>query len=214
MQIVYQDRAVAVVLKPAGVVSTDVPGGLPELVRQQLGWDNIRTVHRLDQVVSGLTVLAKTARAASDLSRQIREDRFGKKYLAVVHGTPEESGTLEDLLLRDKKERKTYVVPSPGKDVQQAVLRYKVLDQKENMSLVEIQLVTGRTHQIRCQFASRGYPLVGDKKYGLGEDCDTALWSAELTFSHPYTGVALAFSAPTPAQWPWSVFRQEEKENL
>ena len=113
MEIVYADSAIVVCIKPPRVLSTDEPGGVPELVRNAIGDPNadIRTVHRLDRVVSGLMVLARCAAAASELSRQIRDDIFQKEYLAVVHGHPyEEAATLRDLLLRNKQERKTYVV--------------------------------------------------------------------------------------------------------
>lgn len=207
MEIVYQDRDIIVCIKPAGVLSTDEPGGLPELVRQALGdpQANVRTVHRLDRVVSGLMVLARTKKSAAELSRQIREDQFQKEYLAVVHGAPEETGTFRDLLLRSKEERKTYIVPEPGKDVQEAILHYRVLSQKDGLSRVRIQLETGRTHQIRAQFSGRGFPLVGDKKYGLKEDCDIALWSYRLQFMHPWTGEIMEFTAQPPQVYPWDV---------
>ena len=205
MEIVYQDRDIIVCIKPAGVLSTDEPGGLPELVRQALGdpQANVRTVHRLDRVVSGLMVLARTKKSAAELSRQIREDQFQKEYLAVVHGVPEQTGTFRDLLLRSKEERKTYIVQALGKDVQEAILRYQVLSQKDGLSRVRIQLETGRTHQIRAQFSGRGYPLVGDKKYGLQEDCDIALWSYRLQFAHPWTGETMEFIAEPPQSYPW-----------
>ena len=113
MELVYQDRDIVVVIKPARVLSTDEPGGMPELVRQALGDPNanVRTVHRLDRTVSGLMVLARRSKAASELSRQIREGAFQKEYVAVIHGKPvEDCGLLRDLLLRNKQERKTYVV--------------------------------------------------------------------------------------------------------
>ena len=103
MELVYQDMDIAVCVKPPRVLSTDEPGGMPELVRQALGTEDVRTVHRLDRVVSGLMVLARNANAAAELSRQIREDQFQKEYLAVVHGTPEyDVGKFYDLLFRDK----------------------------------------------------------------------------------------------------------------
>ena len=212
MDIIYQDRDILVCIKPAGVKSTDEPGGLPELLRKELGDPeaNLRTVHRLDQAVSGLMVLATRAKAASELSRQIREGDFHKEYLAVVHGTLPEKGTFCDLLLRNKQERKTYVVDRPGKDVQEAVLDYERLAEKDGISLVKIVLRTGRTHQIRCQFASHGLPLVGDKKYGRGEDCPTALWSAGLAFFHPYSGQKMEFSHEPPEREPWTRFLQEK----
>ncbi|MBR2048320.1 MAG: RluA family pseudouridine synthase [Oscillospiraceae bacterium] len=208
--VLHMDRDFLVCLKPARVRSTDEPGGMPELCRAALGNPkaDVRTVHRLDQVVSGLMVLARGARAASELSRQIREDEFGKTYLAVVHGVPEaDSGTLVDLLLRSKPERKTYVVTEPGKGVQEAVLDYEVLATVGDFSMVRIVLRTGRTHQIRCQFSSRNLPLVGDRKYSLNEDnCEIALWSHKLSFAHPATGEKLEFTAPPPEEYPWNLF--------
>ena len=207
MEIIHQDREIVVCLKPAGVLSTDEPGGVPELLRQQLQTEEIRTVHRLDRVVGGLMLLARSAAAASELSRQIRDGDFDKRYLAVVHGETPDRGELRDLLLRDKTERKTYVVTEPAKGVQEAVLRYETAGRAAGLSLVRIELVTGRTHQISCQFSSRGWPLVGDRKYSLLEDgCDIALWSQSLAFRHPESGDKLRFSAPPPAQWPWTAF--------
>ena len=207
MEIIHQDREIVVCLKPAGVLSTDEPGGVPELLRQQLQTEEIRTVHRLDRVVGGLMLLARSAAAASELSRQIRDGDFDKRYLAVVHGETPEKGELRDLLLRNKAERKTYVVSAPARGVQEAVLRYETLGRAEELSLVRIELLTGRTHQIRCQFSSHGWPLVGDRKYSLLEDnCGIALWSNFLSFRHPASGESLQFSAPPPAQWPWTAF--------
>lgn len=209
MEIVYQDRELVVCLKPAGVLSTDESGGVPELLREQLGTEEMRTVHRLDRVVGGLMVLARSAEAASELSRQIRDGDFDKRYLAVVHGTLPETGELRDLLLRDKAERKTYVVSERARGVQEAVLRYERLGQAGELSLVRIELITGRTHQIRCQFSSRGLPLVGDRKYSLLDDgCGIALWSERLAFRHPASGEALRFCAPPPALWPWTAFAE------
>ena len=167
MEIVYADPRIVVAVKPAGVLSTDEPGGMPQLLRQELGTPCIRTVHRLDAAVSGLMVYARSAKAASLLSEQIRSRTFGKEYLAVVHGVPE-GGVMTDLLGRDPVRRRTYVAAEPGKDVRPAELSYEVLGSREGLSLVRIRLHTGRTHQIRVQFASRGFPLVGDRKYGGG----------------------------------------------
>lgn len=208
MELIYQDEDVLVCVKPAGVMSTDEPGGLPELIRQELGDPkaDVRTVHRLDAVVSGLMVLARNAASASELSRQIREQTFGKEYLAVVHGRPDgDSGTYIDLLQRDKRERKTYVVKEMAKGVQEAILDYQVLGCNEALTRVAIQLRTGRTHQIRCQFSSRGLPLVGDRKYSLNEDgCNIALWSHKIAFDHPRTGRRMTFQLPPPDSYPWN----------
>ena len=207
MELIYVDDDLLVCVKPARVLSTDEPGGVPDLARQALGDPNadVRTVHRLDRVVSGLMVLARTAKVASELSRQIREDGFQKEYMAVVHGEPNASGRLEDLLLRDKARRMTMVVPEPGKGVQPAALTYQVQNRAEGMSRVRIQLETGRTHQIRVQFASRGMPLVGERKYSTLEDpCEIALWSYRLAFTHPTTGKPMEFILEPPAVYPWS----------
>lgn len=209
MDIIYQDKDILVCVKLAGVLSTDEPGGLPELIRQELGDPNanVRTVHRLDRTVSGLMVLARRSKAASELSRQIREGEFQKEYLAVIHGTPEKDrGKLRDLLLRNKQERKTYIVSESGKDVQEAVLEYQVLNRAKDLTRVRIQLHTGRTHQIRAQFSGRGFPLVGDRKYGIPEDdCNIALWSYRLAFKHPYSGKPMEFTLEPPDIYPWSI---------
>lgn len=218
MQFVYLDKRIAVVVKPAGVLATDEPGGLPELVRQALGDEQacVRTLHRLDRVVGGLTVLARSVRAASELSRQIREGTFQKEYLAVVHGCPEpEQGRMEDLLRRDKRLRTTFVADEPGPDARPAALEYARLDSAEGLSLVRVHLLTGRTHQIRCQFASRGMPLAGDRKYGAGEDgCPVALWSYKLRFMHPETGEELEFMQAAPDIYPFSRFLPRDRTNI
>ena len=208
MNIIYQDNSILVVIKPAGILSTDEPGGVPELAREALGNPKacVRTVHRLDRVVAGLMVLARTPEAASKLSEQIRAHDFGKTYLAVVHGELEAlSGTMRDLLDRDPKERKTFVTTKPGKGVQEAILDYEVLSTGNGLSLVKIFLQTGRTHQIRCQFSSRGLPLWGDRKYStLPDDGPIALWSHCLHFAHPDTGEILCFEHDPPEIEPWT----------
>ena len=206
MEIIYQDKDIVVCIKPARVLSTDEPGGLPELLREALGTQDFRTVHRLDRVVSGLMVVARNAAAASELSRQIREDSFEKEYLAVLHGRPEDSeGRLYDLLLRDKARKMTMVAQEAGKDVQPASLTYRVLNSANDLSRVQIQLETGRTHQIRVQFSSRGLPLVGERKYSERNDpCEIALWSYRLGFNHPKTGEKMVFTHEPPREYPWT----------
>ena len=210
MELIYCDDQVIVCVKPAGALSTDEPGGVPELARQALGDPKaeVRTVHRLDRVVAGLMVLARNADAAAELSRQIRDREFEKEYQAVLHGCPTEAeGTLTDLLLRDKRECKTYVVTEPAKGVQEAILDYRVLASNEDFSKVAITLRTGRTHQIRCQFSSRSWPLVGDRKYSLDQDgCDIALRSHRVAFRHPVTGQWMDFRLDPPNQFPWDLF--------
>ena len=208
LEILYADRDILVCIKPARVLSTDEPGGLPSLVREALGNEkaDVRTVHRLDRVVSGVMVLARNAKAASELSRQIREDEFEKEYLAVVHGVPEEnSGTLTDLLYRDKARRMTMVASEPAKGVLKAILDYRVLNTAEEISRVQVLLRTGRTHQIRVQFASRNMPLVGERKYCTMEDpCEIALWSHRIAFTHPFTGKKVEFTKEPPQIFPWT----------
>ena len=210
MDLIYTDKDIVVCVKPARVLSTDEPGGLPELVREALGDSkaDVRTVHRLDRVVSGLMVLARNAAAASELSRQIREGEFEKEYQAVLHGIPGESvGTLRDLLGRDKARKMTYVTDVPGKGIQEAILDYRILAQQDNFSKVQIRLHTGRTHQIRVQFASRGMPLAGERKYSALEDpWEIALWSYKLAFRHPGTGKQMEFVLEPPRTAPWSFF--------
>jgi len=213
MELIYVDDDILVCIKPERVLSTDEPGGVPDLARAALGDPSadIRTVHRLDRVVAGLMVLARNAKSAAELSRQIRENEFEKEYLAVVHGCPQrDTGTLRDLLGRDKARKMTYVAAEPAKGIQEAVLDYAVLGSADNMTRVRIRLRTGRTHQIRVQFASRAMPLVGERKYSTMDDpCEIALWSYRIGFAHPRTGKRIEFSHQPPETFPWT----EVKEN-
>ena len=208
MELIYVDDDILVCLKPARVLSTDEPGGVPDLAREALGDPkaDIRTVHRLDRVVAGLMVLARNAKAASELSRQIREEEFDKQYQAVVHGNLwEDAGSLTDLLGRDKARKMTYVATEMAKGVQRAVLDYWVLNRSSDMTRVQIRLHTGRTHQIRVQFSSRGWPLVGERKYSeLNDPCEIALWSCRLAFTHPKTGEKMEFFRQPPQEFPWT----------
>ncbi len=209
MGILYRDDSLLVCLKPAGVLSTDEPGGMPELLRRELGDPaaELRTVHRLDRVVGGLMVLARSAEAAAALSRQIREDAFEKEYLAAVHGDPGESGTMRDLMYRDKARKMSFVTDMPAKGVQEAVLDYRRLERAGELSLLRIRLRTGRTHQIRCQFASRGWELAGERKYSVREDpWPLALWSCALGFTHPEDGKRMTFECFPPESEPWTFF--------
>lgn len=208
MEIIYQDNRVVVAVKPAGVLSTDEPGGMPSLLRQALGTDCIRTVHRLDAQTGGVMVFARSRMAASLLSQQVRERQFDKGYLAVVHGAPEPpSGDMRDLLGRDAARRVTYVADVPSADTREARLSYETLDTGAGLSLMRVRLHTGRTHQIRAQFASRGLPLWGDRKYGLPDHAAAlALWAYRLRFTHPQTGREMTFICPPPETEPWTRF--------
>lgn len=209
MQILYQDNRIFVCIKPAGVLSTDEPGGMPGLIRSFLGDAHacVRTVHRLDRAVAGVMVYARSRVAAQQLSRQIQNHAMEKRYLAVVRGVPAaQEGTLRDFLLRDSAAKTTYPVQGPEGGAKEAVLAYRLLAVANGHSLLAVRLHTGRTHQIRVQLSSRGLPIVGDRKYGAGEDCPIALWSGALCFDHPQTGQRLYFSCPPPAIWPWTEF--------
>ena len=210
MEILYQDKRILVCIKPFGVLATDEAGGLPSLARAALGDPAacVRTVHRLDRVAGGVTVLARSREAARRLGMCVQSRAFRKAYLAVVEGVPPESGTMRDLLARDRQTRTTFVTDTPGRDVREAVLDYRTLQTHDGFSLVHILLHTGRTHQIRAQFSSRGFPLAGDRKYGAQpiHAGEIALWSYALEFPHPQTDETVCFTAPPPDTDPWNLF--------
>ena len=203
--IVYEDEQVIVCLKPAGVLSEE--GGMPELLRAETGAREIYCVHRLDRETAGLMVYAKTGRAAAALSSAIAAQKLRKEYLAVVSGVPAPLGELRDLLFRDKQKNKSYVVKRMRRGVREAVLQYERLETREGLSLLRVRLETGRSHQIRVQFASRGFPLVGDTRYGSTcRELPLALFSCALAFPHPLTGETLHFRARPPECRPWTDF--------
>lgn len=210
MEILYQDKRILLAVKPWGVVSTAEPGGMPDLLRAELGDPTacVRTVHRLDQAVGGLMVFARSREAERRLSAQMAQRQFHKEYLAVVHGHPAAQGSFHDLLWRDPRRKMTLVTDRMDKDVKEALLDYRTLAAAGALSLVSVRLHTGRTHQIRAQFAHHGFPLAGDRKYGLPEDDfhHIALWSHRLQFTHPETGEVMTFIAPPPDIRPWTMF--------
>ena len=180
MEILYSDRNIAVIVKPVGL---DSEHDVPEALKEQLGGEFF-PIHRLDQNVGGVMVFARTKQAAASLSKAVQEGTMVKEYVAMVHGTPPETGDWTDLLFKDSTKNKVFVVKKERRGVKKARLEFKRLTESET-SLVRIRLHTGRSHQIRVQFASRGLPLVGDRKYG-GKDNTPApmLFSCKLTF--PY----------------------------
>ena len=193
MELLYADNKIIVCVKPAGVLSTDEPGGMPSLLRAALGEKSapIYTVHRLDAAVGGVMVYARTRHAASDLGKAMQR------------------GELCDLLRRDTALRKTFVAAVPGKDTREARLGYERLGVRGGLALYRIRLYTGRAHQIRCQLAARGAPLWGDGKYGgSGEGC-IALFSCALSFPHPVTGERMTFEKMPDAVYPWTEFGEE-----
>ena len=189
MVILHYDREIAVCIKPVGL---DAESEVPAKLKEQLGGDFF-TVHRLDKNVGGVMVYARTKDAAAELSRLIQNGRMTKEYLALVHGTPPETGDLEDLLWKDSGKNKVFVVKRQRAGVKKARLEYRVL-RAGDTSLVRILLHTGRSHQIRVQFSSRGYPLVGDHKYGARDDEKAPkLFSCCITF--PWKRQTLKFEA-------------------
>lgn len=189
MDILYSAPHIAVCVKPVGL---DSEHALPQALTDVLGGE-IYPIHRLDQNVGGVMVFARTKAAAAALSRAVQEGQMVKEYVAMVHGTPPETGDWEDLLFKDSHKNKVFVVKRERKGVKKARLTYTRLTENDP-ALVHVRLYTGRSHQIRVQFASRGYPLVGDRKYG-GRDDATApmLFSCRLTF--PLGGKDFSFEA-------------------
>ena len=189
MEIVYKDQNLIVCIKPVGIDSQhELPVQLSELLKGQ-----IYDVHRLDINVGGIMVYARNRKTAAMLSRHIQEGRMVKEYLAIVHGQPPEQAVWEDLLWKDSRKNKVYVVKRERKGVRKAKLELKTLQPGEK-SLVHIRLYTGRSHQIRVQFASRGFPLVGDHKYGSRDKRTVPLlYSYRLTF--PYQEKMMTFES-------------------
>ena len=187
MEILYSDREIAVCVKPVGL---DSEHEMPQAIMEQLG-GQVFPIHRLDKNVGGVMVYARTRQAAAALSKAVQEGSMVKEYVALVHGTPAEQGDWQDLLWKGSGKNKVFVVKRQRGGVKKARLEFKRLWAGET-SCVRIRLHTGRSHQIRVQFSSRGFPLVGDKKYG-GRDEYTApmLFSCCLTF--PHKGQTLRF---------------------
>ena len=230
MNILYEDTALVVLDKPAGLTSEE---GVPAALRQRWGRPDayVGVIHRLDTGVSGLMVYARTPGAAAALTKQVTESQqayaildgraeagpgapaqpcFLKTYRAVIAGGPDEQlppeGILRDYLFKDSRKGRVFPVKRPRKGVREAVLEYCILKTAGEMSLAGITLHTGRTHQIRVQFAARKHPLAGDGKYGSRVKGDIALQSCGLQFRHPDTGRPLQFSLPLPDAAPWKEF--------
>ena len=214
LTILYEDHWLAVAVKPVGVLSEDDPRGasMPELLRrhyQSRGQnDYVATVHRLDRIVGGVMLFSRRREITGKLAAAVQDREITKEYLAVLRGHPAEpSGTLTDLLFRDAAHNKSYVVDRMRKGVREASLDYRELERTDALTLVSVRLHTGRTHQIRVQFASRGLPLLGDIRYGSKDPaCAAALWSHRLAFRHPATGQTVDVSCPPPESYPWDLF--------
>ena len=217
IQILYEDNHLLVVVKPVNVpVQLDISGDdsvldmLKQYIKekyQKSGNVYLGLVHRLDRPVGGVMVFAKTSKAASRLSNQVRNHDLKKEYHAVIVGNINDKGNFIDRLLKNKQNNKVSVNQS-GKE---ARLSYEKISFKDNLSLVKVNLETGRSHQIRVQFSHHGYPLYGDQKYNknskVGEQI--ALWATKLTFNHPITKEEISFTCEYPNKYPWNIFEKK-----
>lgn len=230
-EIIYEDNHIIVVEKPPNLLTQGDRTGddnLLDILKEDIkkrynkpGNVYLGLVHRLDRPVGGIMVFAKTSKAASRLSGQIRERKFGKSYIAVVHGKPgQPSGTLEHYLVKDGKANTVKVADTQGcaepaaysGNAKKASLDYMVKETRENLSLLHIKLHTGRPHQIRAQLAAIGNPLYGDQKYGAELNkpgMQLALWSAEIDFTHPVSKQPMLFVSSPPDRRPWNLFSSQ-----
>ncbi len=217
--VIYEDNHLLVVIKPRnmpvmadGSGDADLQEGLKAWLKEKYGKPGnvfLGIVHRLDRPVGGVMVFAKTSKAASRLSAQIRDRETGKEYLAVVHGVPASpEGRLRDFLLKDEATRTVRVVRSDVPGAKEALLSYRARAHANGLSLLTVRLETGRPHQIRVQLAHLGHPIVGDMRYGKGDETGIgiALWCAVMEVDHPTTGKRMRFEADPPAIWPWKAF--------
>lgn len=217
INVLYEDNHLLVVEKPINVPvcedesrDKDLLSLLKDYVKVKYnkpGEVYLGLVHRLDRPVGGVMVFARTSKAAARLSKQVMERELDKIYLAVVCGKVDEKREFFDYLVKDKKKNMSFVTDkSNGKE---ARLRYKRLAYKDGFSLVEVHLETGRSHQIRVQFSSRGFPLVGDARYNKNHDGKTniALFARRLSFKHPVSKETLTFELEMPNRYPFSLFR-------
>lgn len=212
MKILFEDKHIAVCVKPSGILSQNGDGGNMISMLNAHFLENgekaeAYPVHRLDRETAGVMVYAKSSKSAAALSKQIEQNTVKKHYYAVVKGCPEEkSGVLKDLLFRDKQKNKSYTVKRMRKGVREASLEYEVVSENGGFSMLDILLHTGRTHQIRVQFSSRKMPLYGDGRYGGGAG-NLALFAHTLEFCHPVSGEKMIFSdKPDMTAEPWNMF--------
>jgi 23S rRNA pseudouridine1911/1915/1917 synthase len=217
LNIIFEDNHIIVVEKPVGVLSQEdhtQDDDMLTLIKHYIkttynkpGNVFLGLIHRLDRMVGGVMVFAKTSKAASRLSEQVRTHQVEKNYLAVVHGNTPKIGTLKDYLLKNPDTNMVKAVSKDTPGSKYAELNYQQIDYKDSFSLVKVELITGRSHQIRVQFSNLGHPLYGDKRYGKGNDKgDIALYAYELSFYHPTTKAFMTFKR-LPTQFPYNKFR-------
>ena len=218
VKVLYEDNHLIVAIKPAGVLSQSDGSNAPDMLTilkayikdkyQKPGEVYLGLVHRLDRPVSGVMVFARTSKAASRLSEQIRTRRVEKIYRCVVNGVLEGEGRLENFISKDEASNTVTVsdIEKPG--FKASYLDYRALASKDGMTLAEVKLGTGRSHQIRAQMAHAGHPLIGDQKYGKKDNRtkDIALEAYKLSFEHPVKREFITFEAPVPDTFPWSLF--------
>ena len=221
VKVIYEDNHLLVVEKPVNILSQgddtndkDMVNLLKQYIKEKYNKPGnvfIGLVHRLDRPVGGVMVFAKTSKAASRLSEQIRNKTLKKTYRAVIHGTMvKEESILKNYLYKNKKTNMVSVVNKNHKEAKNAELSYKTLDTKNGLSLVEIDLKTGRPHQIRVQFSSRKHPLFGDQRYGQGVNKvgqQISLWSYKIEIQHPTTKEKMEFICEPPKEYPWNTFK-------
>lgn len=218
--ILYEDNHLLAVTKPVNIPVQQDKSKDPDLLTllkkdlkiryQKPGNVYLGLVHRLDRPVGGAMVFAKTSKAASRLARFMQKNQFEREYRAVVHGhLPKKSGQLEHYLWKDRRKNIVHAVNGKVERAKKARLSYQVVSQKERFSLLAVQLHTGRSHQIRVQFATEGHPLYGDQKYGSHinkKGQQLALWSVRLSFPHPTRDEIITVTAPFPSSYPWNLF--------
>ena len=211
MKVLYKDSDIIVIVKPAGILSERAEDKAGKSVADLFPDLCLFPVHRLDRETSGIMVYSLTKESAAALSEQIRGGNFGKKYYAVLRGRPEnDSGILEDWLIRDARKNKSFVCDKNDEGAKQARLGYKIISENQGLCLADIALHTGRTHQIRVQFASRSLPVYGDGRYGGGSG-ELALFAYSLSFNHPAMGKRMNFREfPDRERFPWNLFETED----
>lgn len=216
-EILYEDNHVLVAVKPPNMLSqadqtrdTDILTWLKEDIRVRYGKPGrvyLGLVHRLDRPVGGLMVFARTSKAASRLSAQMREHKLGREYLCIVQGNPDSSFQLVDYLYKNERLNTVTVCGADVRGAQVAVLHGKVLARRQDTALCAIRLETGRNHQIRVQMSHAGWPLWGDNRYGRGiPGQQIALWGYRLSFEHPTTREVLTFMN-LPYGGPWGAYQ-------
>ncbi len=219
INILYEDNHLLVVVKPFNLPTCpdeSKDNNLLDILKEYIkikynkpGNVYLGLIHRLDRPVAGIMVFAKTSKAAERLSKQIKENKFNKTYYAIIKGNIKDNDTLKDYLIKDEKTHNSIVTTKDkGKE---AILSYELINKKDDINLLKIDLITGRHHQIRVQFSSRGYPLYGDHRYNKefinDNNTDIALIAKELSFYHPVTKELLKFEIELPKKYPWNVFQ-------